>query len=174
MKRKILLSRSGFTLIELLIYTAILSLVSVGFISFALHISSIQVKHGARDIVEENTRFALQHIGRIIQESEDVALASSTLGKQDSRVVLRTPDPATDPTVIEVGPDRILYVKQGEKPVAAVTGIDAAVTNFWVNAFNTSTGRVSLQVVLSVKTRSGADAFSRAATTVTTTFDIRD
>ncbi len=174
MKKKRAHSQSGFTLIELLIYTAILSLVSVGFVSFALHISNIQVKHGARSIVDENARFAVQHIGRIIRESRSVLFASSTLGQDPSRLVLRMRDVETDPTTIEMGPDHVVYVQQGENPPIMVTGADASVSRFLVDAFNTSTGRVSLRVVLSVETRAGADAFSRAVATVTTTFDIRD
>ena len=72
---------TGFTLIEILIYIAITSLVTVGFITFILSITSSSSKSYVVSEVNANARMALDIIASKIRTTSDVI--SPKEGKDD-------------------------------------------------------------------------------------------
>ncbi len=80
----------GFTLVETLIYTALVSIVITGFITFALLVSGLSTKNFVIEEVNANARIAINLISQKIRQAEEIV--SPIQGTASSTLILKMPD----------------------------------------------------------------------------------
>ena len=87
----------GFTILELLIFSAVLVLVMIGFITVLVSITKVHVRQTSSANVNQESQFLLQTIQYYVERSSMIDLAANTA---TSTLKLRMPASSTDPTYI--------------------------------------------------------------------------
>lgn len=118
-------SFSGFSLMEMIIYLAIISLVMVSMVSFALVISSSHDKALAAGEVEANLRLISSEISRQIKSARSFNLADSILDNDQGRLSLWLDQAATQAVAIDLDQGKV-RLQFGLNP--ALTLSDSRVT----------------------------------------------
>src|SRR4051812_32890867 len=111
--------RRGFSLIELLLYSAIFSVVVIGFITIFVGITAVQTQQTSSGEVEAQSQFVLQQIQYYIQQSSLIDIPTDT---PTSTLVLRMANVSLDPTYITLSSGTV-YLQQSS------TSIPYALTN---------------------------------------------
>lgn len=102
----------GFTLIELIIYIGIVVVFLLGAINFGLEIIYGNIKAGAIREVQQNARFAMEKMARIIEEAK--AINSPEPGNSANSFSLEMTNPSLNPTIFDVSNNK-LRLTQGMK-----------------------------------------------------------
>ncbi|MDD4333102.1 MAG: prepilin-type N-terminal cleavage/methylation domain-containing protein [Patescibacteria group bacterium] len=129
-KIKLISQKSGFTFIETLIYLAIVGLVVVGLVSFALSISGTQNKNYAVQEAQVNARIAIDIISQRIKASSGVNIGASVFGSDPGVLSLSMADAGKNPTIINLNQDDgTLQITEGASAPVALTSNKVKVTN---------------------------------------------
>ena len=116
----------GFTLIEFIIYIGIVVVFLLGAINFGLEIIYGNIKAQAIREVQQNARFAMEKMARIIEEAS--AINSPVPGNLTNSLSLEMKNPSLNPTIFNVS-DNKLRITQGTKGSYELTGDRVIVTN---------------------------------------------
>lgn len=108
MKKKI--DKKAFTLIEVIVYVAIIGLLVVSFISFALAVSSLRSKNYVASEVNANLRVASEIIGKKIRGAQEVL--APAIGATSSQIFLDMPGSDPDIKILQ-DQGRIYLVEVG-------------------------------------------------------------
>jgi type II secretory pathway pseudopilin PulG len=100
--------KRGFTVLELLVYTAIFSVVIVGFITIFVTIVRIQGNQSSSAEVDTQSTFLLQQIQYYVEQSSLIDMPQDA---PTSTLTLRMANPGQDPTTLYVS-NGVLYMQQ--------------------------------------------------------------
>ncbi len=134
-KPNTLYPKNGFTLIETLIYTAIVSLMVISLVSFALTVGGSRDKARAIAEVQENGRVATEVLGRYIRNATSVT--APAVGGSGSVLTLTMTSPQ-NPVTFSVDGGALVLAQTGSA-TTTITGNLVSITNFVVT-ITTSTG----------------------------------
>lgn len=140
----------GYTLVEAIIYVAILTVLSVTFISLLFTMTRTYTEFRlARDIVS-SASLGLERMVREIRQARSVDL-SSILGVHPGRLLLNTIDGAGAPTTIDFYlSSGTLMVKQGTGAAASTTAARVNVDNLIFRQINTvKSAAIKVELTLS-------------------------
>lgn len=150
MKRK-----KGFTLVELILYVAILGMVIVGLLSFALSVSSIHAKTTVSAGVVSNARVALSIIEQKIRAASRINVGSSVFNTNAGALSLTMADPSKNPTRIDVDPATgRLRVTEGASAPVFITASDVRVSQLLFENLSQSGEREHIEAYLTISYQS--------------------
>lgn len=139
--------KKGFTLIELIIYIGILVSILLVAFSFGWEIIYSNVKSQAIREVQQNARFCMEKITRIIKEAK--AIKHPRRGNSSSRLSLEMTDPDLDPTTFDLF-DNKLRITQGKNGSYELTNNRVAVSNlsFTNLSYSDTPGTIQIEIDL--------------------------
>ncbi len=139
--------QKGFTLIELIIYIGIVTVVLLAVINFGFEIIYGNVKSQAIREVQQNSRFVMEKIARIIEEAS--AINSPSPGNSADILSLEMANPNLNPTIFSVF-DNKLRITQGVTGPYELTNNRVTVTDLqFTNLSYTDTpGTVQIEMLI--------------------------
>lgn len=145
-------TKTGFTLVEILIYLAIVGLVVVSFISFAVVISDSRGKAYVEQEVQANARVALNLITQKILASDGVNAGASTFDSDPGVLSLSMANGSKDPTVINLSADDgQLQIKEGSDSAVVVTSDEVRVTNLIFTDLTSTSDKENIRIELTME-----------------------
>jgi len=152
-------SQRAFTIIELLLYTAIFTMVVLGFITLLVTTTSVQTSQLASSEVEQQSQFVLQQLQYYIGLSSLVDIPADTA---TSTLTLRMPTSSIDPTIITLS-NGAIFIQQGSNAQQALTSNKVNVSSLTFTRRSNAPGHDSVSIGLTVAYSGGAaQAFSEA------------
>lgn len=122
--------KEGFTLIETLIYIAIIGMVVVSFVVFAMSISDSRNKAYVISEVQANHRTALNIISQRIRSAETVNIIGSIFDSDPGALSLAMANGSKNPTIINLNQDDgILQITEGTAGPIAITSDEVKITD---------------------------------------------
>lgn len=174
-------NKRAFTLIEILIYSSILAIASGVIFGILNSVLRVQTQQSASAEVTSQLNFALQTIGRLVNESSNIDMATSTA---TSTLKLRMRNSAVDPTCVSLS-GGVMTLAQGPSPsdtsrcktdVISITNDKVVVNALQFTRVARAPGRdtVSVDITMSFntenpqaqETRSISSAIARASAAV--------
>lgn len=123
-------NNSGFTLIEMLIYVLIVSAIALAGTQFTMEVIKGQNKSRSDQEVQDNARFAMETMTKLIRSADGVDVAASIFDTSPGKLVLNMSDAAKHPTIFEVDAQTdSLTMKEGNDPVVNLTSNEIDVSN---------------------------------------------
>ncbi len=138
----------GFTLIEFIIYIAILAVVLLVSFNFSWQIIFSNEKAQSQREVQQNARFVMEKISRILRQAKSVNTPSP--GSSANILSLEMKDPLLDPTVFEIT-DNKLYITQGADPSYELTNNRVEVSNIQFRNLSFADTPETIQIDISLK-----------------------
>ncbi|MDA2922329.1 type II secretion system GspH family protein [Patescibacteria group bacterium AH-259-L07] len=145
-------SHKAFTLIEILLYTAIIGVIVVSFVTFSISISDSKNKAYVATEVQENARMALKVISQKIRAADDVDIGASVFGSDPGVLSLSMADASRNPTIIELDSDNgSLQITEGVNNPVQITTNRVNVTNLvFTNVTPSNVSRESIHIQITV------------------------
>mgnify|MGYP001609809147 CR=1 FL=1 len=139
----------GFTLVEFIIYIAILGLMVVGLVLFALSMISVRTKVYTSQNVQANARIALDIISQKIHSAQSINIGASTFGVDPGTLSLQI---AGVPTVINLDAnDGRLQIKEGAAAPVYLTDREVQITNLVFTNLTQANEREHIRIDLTVR-----------------------
>ena len=156
---------SGLTLIEMIIYTAILSIVVVGLVRFALTLTGDRSRSVIQAEVEGNARALSETLRHYVRYSRDVVVPASAT---TSNLILDMPSGAPDITVLI---DSNGQVKFGEEGIGTTTVTSDEVNVSSLEFVNTSASsrRDVIRIIYTISYDVGGDSLYERTYSTTAT-----
>ncbi|MFC1655330.1 prepilin-type N-terminal cleavage/methylation domain-containing protein [Patescibacteria group bacterium] len=128
-------TQKGFTLVEFIIYVAIASFVLISTVNVSWNIMSAQANFNAKQEVYINSRLAMNQVGIVIKEAEDVLTAQSVFDSHPG--VLTLDYPGVNDVIIDT---YIKNISVGGQSAAIrklqIKGIDGSFTDLTTDKVN--------------------------------------
>lgn len=131
----------GFTLIETLIYIAIVSIVMVSFISFALSVSGLRNKNYSVATTQANSRMALEMMTKKIRSAQNVI--SPSAGLSDNQLMLAMP---AGPNIIFSVSGNRLQMDEVGIGITNITGVRTKISNLTFTNLSAAGERENIRI----------------------------
>lgn len=122
----------GFTLIEIIIYLAIISVMTVSLVDFALGVIQGGVKASNQQEVYTQARYLSERIKREIRSATDINSVSA-----GSISLKETPASGNDPTIISLSGTTVT-IQQGAGPLTRLHSTDSKVTSLIFTSYTSA------------------------------------
>ncbi|MEK9180576.1 MAG: hypothetical protein AAB897_04160 [Patescibacteria group bacterium] len=139
-------ARSGLSVLELLIFSAIFTLVMLGFVTVLVSVVNVNARQGAAAEVNGQSQFLLEQIKYYVERSSLVELAQDVA---TSTLRLRMRAPSEDPTLIYLA-DGIMYLKASSSAATAITTSKVTLSNVSFTKRSNPPGKDSVDVNFTV------------------------
>lgn len=141
----------GFTLVELILYVAIISVIGVVLVQWAL--SQVQGRHSMRvaNLVQDNHLGIVDRVYDLVHQSTGIIIASSTFDSVQGKLVLGMPEVHNDPTVIELNPQNEIVLTQGQGGTEPLHDSNTKAVQFYVKDLSGGSTRKTIQVGIGLR-----------------------
>ena len=146
------MNNKGFTFIETLVYIAIIGMVVVSFVMFALSISNTRNKNYVIQEVQANARTAQGIINQKIRAATGINTESSTFGSDPGVLSLSMADSAKNPTIINLDQDNgILRITEGLSDPVVIVSNKVKITNLVFTDLTSADSRGNIRIQMTVE-----------------------
>ncbi len=158
-------SEKGLTLLETIVYMALVSIVVLAFVSFALDVVGTAQKARVQQEVQQNARFVVERINHEIRSASSLNAGSSTFDSHPGVLFLATDDVLTNPIVFDVS-GGVLRISEAGGAAQDLTSSKMTVSNFVITNLSVSgrTSNVKVELTIDYKNPEGSELFNANST----------
>lgn len=164
-KNNTILKKQGFTLVEFILYISIVGVILVSFMYFMIDLNSSHAKSDAIADVQHNSRFAMERIMYEIRNAVDINIGgASVFDVNPGRLSLKTSDPNTNPTVIDLA-GTTLQIKQGAGAARPLTASKIEITKLLFSNLSQTGAPGNIKVIIEVRYKNPQNTITFSAST---------
>lgn len=164
---------SGFSLIELIIYVGITAVVVVVAFNVILSVMEMRERTVVVGDVQQELRFAMDHMVNTMLRSIDVNVGASTFDNDNGVLSLSVSDPSYDPTVYFLSAGSI-YIQEGAGEGLPLTGPTIEVDQLLLENRTSPYANPTIKITMhGLDTSSGTGLIYEGETTLVTSITLR-
>ena len=145
-------NQNGTSFIEAIVYVAIISMVMIAFMSYAIGLQIVYNKAYLASEAHASMRLSLDILGDRLRESKSIDYAMSDIGVNPGSLYLRMYDVLTDPVIFSLnGENGQLYISEGGGAPIQITTNELAVTELIFNRTSSTTSKDGIGVKIKIE-----------------------
>lgn len=156
---------TGLTLLETVVYVALVSMIVLVFVSFALDVVGTAQKARVQQEVQQNARFAIERINHEVRSASNLNVGSSTFDSHPGVLSLATDDVLTNPIVFDVS-GGVLRISEAGGAAQDLTSDKMTVSNLVFKNLSASgkTTNIKVGLTLQYNNPEGSELFEAGIT----------